>query len=161
MADGGVIGNGVKVAYRIVDSPLAAWNEVGQVLNISGFDLMRDKVNTTIHSTNVFKRSAPGMCEVGDLVLELLANRDEGDGEGVVQQALIDLWSAGTTVNWRIEIPVNRAQTEFKGYEFDGYIVGITPFDAPIEDRQTLQVTVAFDDQSITFDTAGASEIAA
>lgn len=159
MADGGNIGNGSKIGYRVVDSPLGVFTEIGQILNFSGFEFMRDKVDTTIHSSNVFKRSMPGMCEVGDLEVELLANRNELVGEGIVQQALVDLWSNGTTVNWRVEIPTNRAKTTFKGYEFDGYIIGITPFDAPIDDRQTLKVTIAFDDQSITFDAAGASEI--
>ena len=158
MADNGMIGNGSKVAYRIVDSPLASWNEVGQILNVSGLELARDKINTTVHSANIYKRSAPGMADVSDLELELLANPDELQGEGITQQALITYLLAGTTVNWRVEVPTDRAQTEFKGYEFDGYVLKWS-HGKPIEDRQTYNFAIAFDDSSFTFDAAGPTEI--
>lgn len=158
MADGGVIGNGVKVGYRIEGSPLAPYTEIGQIINVSGLELMRDKIDSTVSSTNIYKRSFPGMAEVSDFVLELLANRDELNGEGVVQEALFDLFEAGTTMNWRVEIPVNRNQSSFKGYNFDGYLLGVTPMETPVTDRQVFRVTIAFDDTTFSVDPAGASD---
>lgn len=159
MADGGQIGNGIKVGYRIVDSPLGGYTAIGQILDVKGLDLLRDKIDSTVSSTNIYKRSFPGMAEVSDLVIDLLANRDEASGEGIIQDDLIDLFEAGTTMNWRIEIPTERDQSKFKGYNFDGYLMGVTPMNAPVMDRQVLSLTIAFDDTTITRDTAGASEI--
>jgi len=158
LADNGMIGNGTKVGHRVVDSPLGAFVQIGQILNVEGLEIARDKVNSTVHSSNIYKRSMPGMAEVSPLVLELLANPNEAAGEGTIQEDLIDLLVAGTTVNWRIEVPVDRAQSSFKGYEFDGY-VRTWSHGKPIEDRQTYTFNIEFDDASFTLDTAGPSEI--
>ncbi len=158
MADNGIIGNGSKVGYRVVDSPLGVFTRIGQLLNVNDFELAADKVNTTVHSTNRFKRSMPGMFEVSPLELELLANPDELSGVGVAQEALIDLLLAGTTVNWGVETPVDRTQSSFKRYEFDGY-VRAWKHGKPIEDRQTYMFTIEFDDDTFTIEPAGASEI--
>ena len=158
MADRGMIGNGTKVAFRIEGSPLAPFTEIGQLLNVNDFELARDKVSSTVHSTNIYKRSLPGMAEVSPLELELLANPDELQGHGITQQQLITYLLAGTTVNWRVEVPVDRAQTEYKGYGFDGY-VRTWRHGKPIEERQVYMFTIEYDDDSFEFDTAGPSEI--
>lgn len=159
MADGGMIGNGVKAGYRIVDSPLAAFTEIGQLLNVEGIDLNADKISKTTHSTSRFKRHFGGMIEVSDLVMEILANPDEASGEGVVQAALHALLISGENVNWRIEKPVDRTQSAYKGYSFDGSVIGVSPLQVPMDGPQVFRLTVVFDDSTFTVDTAGASEL--
>ena len=64
MAQGGMIGNGVKIAYAAT-SP-TTWVAVGQILNVEIPQLVADKIDRTVHSTNRYKRSLPGMIDVSD-----------------------------------------------------------------------------------------------
>lgn len=156
MASEGMIGNGTKVAYA--PSSPTTWNEIGQLLNVDGIEEARAKVDRTIHSLGKYKRSLPGLIEVTDLTLDILSDPDEDGTHGAVQSALRGLLHDGTTVYWRVEIPADRAQSEFKPYEFQGYVqrwkLGTT-----IEDKQVFNVTVAFDDSSFQELYTGASEI--
>jgi hypothetical protein len=154
MALSGMIGNGVKVAYSAA-SPVS-WTRVGQVLNVDVPGLMPDEVETTVHSTSKWKRHIPGMIDVGEMNLTLLADLDEGTSPA--QDALFDYQAAGTTLWWRIEIPVDRAQTEFTAIEFQGWVKNWAP-KTPIEGRQELEASVRFDGDSYTKYAAGASAI--
>lgn len=157
MADNGMIGNGARVGYRVAGSPLAAYTVIGQILSIEGAEWNRAVVDRTVHSDNDFERDLPGMIRIAPLQLTLLANPDELQGEGIVQQALQQLFLDGTTVEWRIEKIVDRAHTDFKGYVFDGFISQISPMDTPIKERQEFMCTIVFDDDDVTVDAAGAS----
>jgi len=156
MADNGMIGNGIMVGYRITGSPGAAHTLIGQLLNVDGLELARAAVDRTVHSANDFERDLPGMIRMSPLHLELLASPDELVGEGVVQEALIDLLLAGTTVEWRIEVPVDRAKTKYKGYVFDGF-VRTWKHGKPIKERQVYEFEINFDDDSFDIEAAAVS----
>jgi hypothetical protein len=118
MAADGMIGNGTKFAYS--SSSPVSWTNIGQLLDINGLELVRDKIDRTVHTTNIQKRSLPGMAEVTDFECTVLSDPDESTTQGAIQKALRDLVAAGTTVWWRLEIPVDRAQTAYKAFEFQG-----------------------------------------
>lgn len=145
MASDGMIGNGSKVGYS-ASSP-TTWIPLGQMLNVDGIEEVRAKVDRTIHSTGKYKRSLPGLIEVSDLTLDILADPDESATNGTVQSALRTLLHDGTTVYWRIEIPIDRTQSAYKPFEFQGYVQR-WKLNTPIEGAQTFNVTVAFDDSS-------------
>jgi hypothetical protein len=159
VADNGLIGNGTKVGYRISGSPSAAYTTIGQILEIAPMELKRDGVDRTVHSANDFMRELPGMIKVSPMKLTLLANPDELQGQGIIQDALLDLLIAGTTVEWRYEVPTNRLKTAYKGYVFDGFVMTWTQ-GAPIKDRQTYNFEIAFDDSSFDPQSAGVSVLA-
>ena len=145
MAQGGMIGNGVKIAYA-ASSP-TTWVAVGQILNVEIPQLVADKIDRTVHSTNRYKRSLPGMIDVSDLSLEIL--QDLATTSGAQQRQLLTYLKAGTTIYWRIEIPVDRNQTTYTAIEFQGYVGSWQP-SAPIDEKQTLSCTIVFDDSDIT-----------
>ena len=155
MAQGGMIGNGVKIAYS-VSSPVS-WTAVGQILNVEVPQLVADKIDRTVHSTNRYKRSLPGMIDVSDLTLEIL--QDLATTTGAQQRQLLTYLKAGTTIYWRIEIPVTRDQSSYTAIEFQGYVGSWQP-SAPMDDKQTLNCTIVFDDSDITVYGDGASAIA-
>lgn len=154
MAQGGMIGNGVKVAYAAA-SPIT-WVPVGQILNVDIPGLNPDEVETTVHSTSPWKRFIRGMIDVGEMTLTLLTDLDEGTSTD--QDALFDYQAAGTTLYWRVEVPVDREQSEFTGFEFQAWVKKYAP-KTPIEGRQELEVSVRFDGDYFLKFAAGASQI--
>ena len=75
-------------------------------------------------------------------------------------QAQLRTWNRdGTSVWWRIEVPVNRAKSSFFGVEFEASVKSIEPA-TPIADKQTTRFNLSFDGDDIYDDAAaGASEI--
>jgi hypothetical protein len=142
MAADGMIGNGTKFAYS--SSSPVSWTNIGQLLDINGLELVRDKIDRTVHTTNIQKRSLPGMAEVTDFECTVLSDPDESTTQG--------------TVWWRLEIPVDRAQTAYKAFEFQGY-VRRWMMGTAIEDRQEFPITISFDGDGISEYEAGASAI--
>lgn len=154
MAVDGLLGNGVKVAYSAA-SPVS-WIRIPQVLNVTIPGLEFDEVETTVHSTGGLRRHIPGLGDVTEMELELLADLDETTTASF--NALFNFQAARTTVWWRIEVPTTRAQTKFTAFEFQGF-VKTWSVDPPIDDRQVLTVSVRFDGTSFSKLAAGASVI--
>ena len=155
MATGGVLGNGVKVAYSAA-SPVS-WLAIGQVLDTKIPTYVRDKVNITTHSTtNDLKRYMSGMIEVGDMELSVLQDLDETTSTD--QDALWDDNQTGVPMWWRVEIPTTRARDKFVAFEFQGNVASFEP-STPIEDKQTLRVVIRFDGTTLTKYPAGTSAI--
>lgn len=155
MATGGVLGNGTKVAYSST-SPVS-WTRVTQVLEVGFPGLEPDEVETTVHSTSKYRRFMPGMIDVTEMTLTLEADLDEGTSP--THDALFDFNAAQTTIWWRIEVPVDREQSEFTAFEFQGWVKNFNVA-TPIDDKQTIEVTVRFDGDSFTKYAAGAGAIA-
>jgi len=154
MAQGGLIGNGVKIAYA-ASSPVT-WTGIGQIINAEIPQMVRDKIDRTVHGTSAYKRSLPGMIDVSDLSLEIL--QDLHATSGATQRQLLTYLKAGTTIYWRIEIPETRSQSAYVAMEFQGYVMSWQP-SAPQGDKQVLTVTIAFDDSDVTLYASGASAI--
>ena len=141
MALGGNIGNGSKVGYS-ASSPLS-YTKIAQLLDIPTFlTLIANDVDTTVHSTSRLMSSMPGMIPTPEVAIDLLADLDETTSPS--QEALRSLQNLGTTVYWRIEIPTDRAQTKFRGFEFQGYVKEWTPAATQIANRQQLKVVIKY-----------------
>ena len=154
MAQSGMLGSGVKVGYSAA-SPVS-WTGIGQVLEVDIPGLEPDEVETTVHGTSNFRRFIRGLIDVTELRLVLLADLDEGTAAD--QDALFTYQAAGTTIWWRVEVPVDRTRSEYTALEFQGWVKNWLPR-APIDDRQELEVTIRFDGTSFTKYEAGASAI--
>ena len=154
MAQSGMLGSGVKVGYSAA-SPVS-WTGIGQVLEVDIPGLEPDEVETTVHGTSNFRRFIRGLIDVTELRLVLLADLDESTAAD--QNALFAYQAAGTTIWWRVEIPVDRTRSEYTALEFQGWVKNWLPR-APIDDRQELEVTIRFDGTSFTKYEAGASAI--
>ena len=154
MAQDGMLGSGVKVGYSAA-SPVS-WTGIGQVLEVDIPGLEPDEVETTVHGTSNFRRFIRGLIDVTELRLVLLADLDEGTAAD--QDALFTYQAAGTTIWWRVEVPVDRTRSEYTALEFQGWVKNWLPR-APIDDRQELEVTIRFDGTSFTKYEAGASAI--
>ena len=155
MAVDGVLGNGVKIAYSAA-SPVS-WTNIGQVLDVTVPGLEPDEVETTVHGTSSYKRFMRGMIDVTELEATLLADLDEGTSPA--QDALFDYQAAGTTLWWRVEVPVDRAQTEYTAFEFQGWVKKWTPVVGDPGARQELQFSVRFDGTTFSKYEAGATAI--
>lgn len=155
MAANGMLGDGCKVAFSI-SSP-HSWTEVDQLADVSGPGMVADEVNNDVHGSAGFHRSFPGLKAVSPMVLTIVSDLDPASSS--VQSSLWGLHQQGTTIWWRKEIPINRAQSSYVGYVFQGNVAGFEP-GTPIADRQTIQVTIRFDGTGIGRDaSAGASQI--
>ena len=155
MALGGILGNGMKIGYSAA-SPVS-WNAIGQLLDIPDLPgITADKIDSTIHSTGGWKRSFPGLKSVNDVTMTLLSDHDSATSPS--HAAMWTLNAAGTTVWWRIEVPSDRAMTEYAAWEFQGNISAVSA-KTPIDDRQTTEVTIQFDGTSLTRYDPGASAL--
>jgi hypothetical protein len=152
MAQNGVLGDGVKVAYS-ASSPIT-WVPVGQILDVGFPGLTPDEVETTVHSTTRWKRFIRGMIDVGETTLTLLADMDSATGTD--QQALFTYQAAGTTLYWRIEVPVIRAGTSFAAFEFQAWVKK-WELKTPMADKQVLECSLRFDGTYFNKLAAGAS----
>lgn len=146
MALQGVLGNGSKVGFS-VSSPVS-YTKIGQLMNIDKFlELVANIVDTTIMSTSNIMTGMPGMIPIPTFEFTLLADFDQATSpshESLRQySAGSGLSNAGTVLWFRTEIPVNRAQTSFRAWEFQGFVNGYSPA-VPIGDKQTVKVTVVF-----------------
>jgi hypothetical protein len=157
MAAGGVLGNGCKVAYSVVESP-ATWVPIPELIDMGIPTLVADRVDSTVHSTTSnLKKSMPGMQTVGDPWFTVV--QDLNPVTSAAQAALRGYQAAGTTISFRMEVPVTRAKDSFLGYEFEAAVANYEPA-VPIGDRQTTKFTLMFDGDSIRTDAAvGASQI--
>lgn len=147
MAQGGVLGNGVRVGYALASASPMVWTRVKQVIDVKFPTFAVDKIDTTVHSTSKFKRHMPGMADVNAMELTLLQDLDETTGTD--QDEFWTLNQSSETIYWRIEVPTERDQTKYTPFEFQGYVGTFEP-GTPIMDKQTLKVVVEFD--GTTFD---------
>jgi hypothetical protein len=154
MAEDGLIGSGVKVAYS-ASSPIT-WIPVGQLLDpvVPGLDPA--EVETTVHGTSNFRRHIRGLIDVSEMTLKLLADLDETTN--AAQHAMYGFQASGATIYWRVEIPTTRDRTKYTAFEFRGWVKKWVPT-APIDNRQELDCSVRFDDVTFTKFPAGASQI--
>ena len=139
MATGGVLGNGVKVGYSSA-SPVS-WTKVAALMDQKLPEETPDDVDITVHSTGGYYQNMPGLKKVSDLELSFLADLDPTTTAS--HAALKALKDAGTILWWRIEVPTNRAQTQFCPFEFQG-AVSSWNIEAPTADKQMLKVSVKF-----------------
>lgn len=161
MALQGVLGNGTKLAYS-VSSPVS-WTRVGQLQNIDEFlALIPEDVDTTVYSTSNIRTSMPGMIEPPEGRFTCLADFDPATSpshETIRQyQSGSGYATQGAVIWWRIEAPVNRAQTLFRAWEFEAYIKDFTP-SLPIDDAQKLEFSIRFSGTGIGVYPVGASQI--
>jgi hypothetical protein len=154
MATDGMLGNGVKIGFSVT-SPVS-WTSVGQVLTTDLPGLDPSEVESTVHSTSKYRRFIPGLVDVTETNMRLLADLDEGSSAD--QDALFTHQAAGTTLWWRIEVPVDRSQSEYTAFEFQAWVKRWKPV-AEIDQRQELEVTLRFDGTSFAKYPAGASEL--
>jgi hypothetical protein len=156
MAQGGLLGNGCKVAYA-TGSP-QTWVAIPYVTDVVFPQFVADRVNIDTHSTtNNLHKNMAGLVDVTDPSFECLSDFDPSTG--VAQQALLAGNKAGTTFWFRFELPVNAAKTSFRGCEFSATVGGFEPA-TPIGDKQTTRFSLQFNGLDVGWDTAaGASEI--
>jgi len=156
MAKGGVLGNGLKVGFSTTQS--GPWTEIEDILEITFPVWQGSKVDRTTHKVgNRLRRSMPGMIEVGDPQFTVVTDFDPATSPEL--ETVRGYNKDGTNVWWRFEVPVNRAQTLFRGVEFQAGVLSIEP-DTPIDDKQTEVFTLNFDGEDLYWDeSAGASEI--
>lgn len=153
MAQGGVLGNGCKVAYSAA-SPIT-WVNIGQQRDITFPTFEADKVEITTHSvTNNLRRFMSGLITVGDPGFTVLSDLDPATD--AAQAFLRNANKLGTQLWFRIEVPVNRARTLFWGVEFLASVKNFAPA-TPIDDVQTVRYELSFEGTDLGYDAAAAA----
>lgn len=156
MAQGGILGNGVKVGVS-TGSPVA-WTRLLQVTDVVLPNFTADKVNIDTHSTtNNLHRNIMGLNDVSDASVTTLADLNPATNAG---GELLRLANSNTTGLWiRIEIPVDTARTSFRACEFYAFVSAVVT-GTPIADKQTTQYSFVFAGDSVGWAAAvGASQI--
>lgn len=160
MALQGVLGNGTKIAFSAT-SPVT-WTRIGQLMNIDKFPALTAAIiDTTVMGTSNQMTGMTGMIPIPSFEFTLLADLDQATSpahETIRQYGAGSVSSqAGTVIWFRIEAPVNRGQTSFRAFEFQGIVNG-WDLSLPIADKQTLKITVVLA-SSVQPYNAGASQI--
>ena len=138
MPSGGQIGSGIKAGYS-TSSP-TSWTEIPQILEGTPFQVERDRVETTIHGTTSYRTYIPGLAEVSDCELVLLA-----DLENAVHLELSDLEQAQTTIWFRYEIPITATLASTNYYVQEMQVrVGKFQVETPIDDRKVINVSFQY-----------------
>lgn len=149
---GGVLGTMTKVGYSLA-SPMT-WVKLQSLLNVVIPGLEPDVIDTSIHGS-FMKRHMPGMTGVSDMEITILMDLDIATSPE--QDALFVKQAAGTTIYWRVEVPNQRGvPSSWTPFTFQGWVKGFKP-GAPMGDKQTLVISVVFDDVAFTKGPAGAS----
>lgn len=155
MATGGVLGNGVKVAYSAT-SP-TTYTRIQQIKSIDKFFMLtRPPVDTTVHSTSIVKTAISGMADVPQIELTLLADNDQSTSP--THEVLRVGQLASTVFYFRFEVPVIADQSKFRGLELQASVMIYDRSNLPIDGAQTTKVTLLYFGNYIEFN-AGASII--
>jgi hypothetical protein len=141
MATGGVLANGTKVGFSTT-SP-HSWTVLTQIREVQFPQEDVDPVDTTVHGSSRVSRSAPGMIKPSAMVVRTLLDPD----------LLISGWCntlrnhllSGTTLWWRVEVPRDRAQTNWLAFEFQGYVRKASPVVGAPDNIQQFEVVVEYD----------------
>jgi hypothetical protein len=147
MATGGQIGSGIKAGYSTNSG--STWTQITAILEGDPPQFERDDVETTVHGTTSVRTKIPGLSDVSDARLLLLADFDRGTSPSHL--ALKDLESAQTTITFRYEIPVDAdlSTTTYFVYQYSARVGSWKP-STPIDDKKTIEVTFKFATGSIT-----------
>lgn len=140
MATGGQIGSGVKAAFAT--STPHTWVEITQLLNVTIPNVTRDRVETTIHGVTSLRTYIPGLGDVSDFELDLLADLDVDS----VHMQLKSYEQAQTTLWFRFEVP-NEATLSTANYyavQIQGRVAS-WELDTTIDGAKTLKVTGQFE----------------
>lgn len=139
MATLGQIGSGVKVAYA-TGTP-HTWVEITQIMNCTIPNRTRDRVETTIHGVTGDRTYIPGLSDVEDAELELLADLDATSSH----MALEALERSQATTWFRFEVPNEStlSTAQYFARQIQGRVAGWT-LNTPIDGAKTITVTIQF-----------------
>lgn len=146
MATGGQLGSGVQVAYSLNNSP-QTWIEITQIMDAVIPQVERDRVESTVHGVTSLRTYIPGLGDVRDGELTLLANLSTGG----VHLALQQLERSQDTIWVRFEVPdtSNLSTTNFFAVQLQARVSGWT-LDTPIDGAKTIKVLLQFQDNFMT-----------
>lgn len=153
MAQGGVLGNFLKIAYS--SSSPVSWTAITNILSIDKFfELITPDIDTTVSGVSI-RTSMPGIPEPPEVEFTLLADVDQATSpdQEFLRLRLMD----GVSFWLRVERPAQRAHTTFRAEEFQCYVKGFAPA-APVDDKQTVKVTLRYSGNYAIYN-AGASAI--
>lgn len=100
MAQGGYIGQGMKVGFSLSASP-GVWLKLEQVMTIEAPTLTAARVNTTVSAATFFESNIPGMFKVADVKIGML--RDDNPSTSPNQNYLYTLVQNRATVLLTVE----------------------------------------------------------
>lgn len=142
MATGGQLGSGVQVAYSLNNSP-QTWIEIPQIMEAVIPVVERDRVDSTVHGVTSLRTYIPGLGDVRDGELTLLANLTANS----VHMGLAVLERSQDTIWVRFEVPdtSNLSTTNFMAVQMQARVSGWV-LETPIDGAKTLKVTFQFQD---------------
>jgi hypothetical protein len=151
MAQGGVLGNGTLIGFSATNTSPITWTLVGQLMNVPVPTLVGERLDITTHSrTSNRRKYMPGLSDTGDVTLTVLSDFDPDTGPEFETLRLAQ--ASGTELYWRVEIPVNRAKTRFRGVEFTAGVKDFAP-GTPIDGAQTTDFVLTLGTDEIVWDT--------
>lgn len=156
MAQGGLLGNGVKVAIS-TSSPVS-WTRLPQVTDVVVPQFVADDINIDTHNPlNNLHKTRSGMVAVTNPSVTVLSDLDPSTAPAL--NTLLTANLSGATIWLRIEIPVNDAKTLFRAVECSVTVKSFEP-GTPIADKQTTKYDFNFNGDSVGWSAStGASTI--
>ena len=145
---GGQLGSGVKVAYSLNNSP-QTWIASPQILDVVIPTVNRDRVETSVHGTTSLRTYIPGLGDVRDGELTLLADLVIGGPH----LALRALERSQDTIWVRFEVPQisNLSTTTYLAVQIQAK-VATWELNTPIDGAKEIKTVVQFQDSYMVQD---------
>ena len=139
---GGQLGSGVQIAYSLNTSP-QSWIEIPQIMDAVVPIVTRDRVETTFHGVTSLRTYIPGLGDVRDGEVTVLADLEVGGPHLALEQ----LERSQDTIWVRYEVPQisNLSTTTYFAVQVQAK-VGSWELETPIDGAKTIKITFQFQD---------------
>lgn len=129
------IGFGVNLQRNNTGNSPASWEDIGEILDISGPSFSRDAVDTThSQSTDRYREFITGLRDAGEMSATIALV--PASAQGSKHRELMDDYESNSRVTYRLVFPDGATNFSFSG------IITSLEHATPINDRMTMAMTI-------------------
>ena len=130
-----------SIGISFYHTAIAAANEVGNVMDVSGPNFARDVIDATSHSSpDDFKESIVGRWDGGEMTFDI-----EWDPQNTNHQFLVNQVTTSPAADdpktYFLRFPSAPAKASFGSIEFKAHLVGFAPL-GPVEGKLAASITL-------------------
>lgn len=130
-----------SIGTKIYHTAIAAANEIGNVLDISGPAFSRDVIDTTSHSSPAdYKENIVGRWDGGEIAFDIQYDPQNANHQWLVNQ-LTNSSAADAPKTYFLRFPSALSQADFASIEFTAFLTGFN-VNGPVEGVTTASITL-------------------
>lgn len=130
-----------SIGTKFYHTALAAANEIGNVLDISGPGFSRDTIDSTSHSSpDDYKESIVGRWDGGEVTFDMQWDPLNTNHQFLTNQ-ITNSAAADSPKTYVLRLPANEAQANWTSITFTAFLTSFTPGE-PVEGLSTASITL-------------------